>query len=447
MRGLADWNRREHAMALGGCKFLALMKSTNVNSVSVGFFKNCRVTHGGTNRPLSEILSDIKEGKWAKPIAQLRRLDYGSKPYDAQKGQLACFMLSASTATGGHKAIDIAEHTGLLQLDVDELGEDAARSLRDQLGNDPHIYASWLSPGGKGVKAALRISASVEGHKRAFAAAENYLRERYAIQIDQQCKDTCRLCFVSHDPDLRINGRAILLPVPDQVAVTAGLPAAGKLGLDSSPSLHASCSIAILHNNLFDEFPGLKQFYSREVILRIGTPQKGTRNAALVEMISRLFYVVHPRFVLAFAEIFYEHHATGIFADYPKEKFLSQARDILGGCLASYPSRELAPNEAELYARMGDDSDVRKAAFRISRSLAFCTSDPALPPPIFALSAEKLGYRLGILDMEAWRIQRKMEKLGIIREISKGKRRAKGEEPEASKYVWVPEQKVLPSAS
>lgn len=423
------------------------MKTTRSASIKVGFFTNCRQTKLGTNLPLHEILHDIKHGRWAKQIAALRRMEYGSKAYDTQKGRLACFMLSASTASGGHKATDIAEHAGFLQLDVDGLGEVKARALSARLGDDPHVYASWLSPGGQGVKGALRIPASVETHNRAFKAADAYILKNYGVKIDRSCKDPCRLCFVSHDPDMRINEDVVPLEISDVTGPTVEpRPAAGKSVVDSSPSLHAPCSIAILHNTLFDKYPGLKDFYKRHVTLRIGTPQKGNRNEALMEMVSNLAFVVHPRFVLAFVEVFHDQHSAGILSDYPKGKFMREARNLLEGCLATYQTHELTPAEASLYGQIHDDNGVWQAAFRISRSLAFCESDPTLPPPSYAMSDEKMGVRLGVLDMEAWRIYRKMEKAGIIRRISTGKCRTKGVKPEASKYLWLPERGGLNGA-
>ena len=45
--------------------------------------------------------------------------------------------------------------------------------------------------------------------------------------------------------------------------------------------------------------------------------------------------------------------------------------------------------------------------------MAYCNTDPTLPPPNFAMSDEKMAIRLGILDMEAWRLHRKLEKPGV----------------------------------
>lgn len=165
------------------------------------------------NRRVTKIFVFIRDGRWAKHVTELRGFAYGSAAYNAKKKTLPCFMLSASTATGGHTAAGILEHSGLLQIDVDSIGMGAACALRDRLAKDPHVLASWLSPGGEGVKAAFRIPASVDTHKKAFVAAQRYFQEVYGVTVDPSCKDPCRLCFVSHDPNLRTNENAIELQI------------------------------------------------------------------------------------------------------------------------------------------------------------------------------------------------------------------------------------------
>ena len=104
---------------------------------------------------------------------------------------------------GGHKAADVLEHSGLLQIDVDHV--DDVASLRDRIANDRHVVAAWISPSGMGVKAIMRIQPGVESHKATFKAATEYFREIYDVAIDEKCSDVGRLCFVSYDPDIIIN--------------------------------------------------------------------------------------------------------------------------------------------------------------------------------------------------------------------------------------------------
>jgi hypothetical protein len=158
------------------------------------------------------------------------------------------------------------------------------------------------------------------------------------------------------------------------------------------------------------------------------------RNAALVELVAGTFCVVHPRFVRAFAD-FYHRERQDVFADYPLEQWMREADAALTGCLADYAKKKLGPDEAVVYQNL--PSEEHAAAFRICHSLAACDSEPTTPPPLFFLSANKLGARLGMLDTQAWRIFRYLEKRGAIVEITKGTRRQSGKEAVATRFRWL----------
>jgi P4 family phage/plasmid primase-like protien len=95
-------------------------------------------------------------------------------------------------------------HSGFLQIDLDakDMHPRDPEAVRDQLRDDPHVQAAWLSPTGGGVKGLLYVGAcrTPKDHENAFFAAEAYFRETYALTLDKSCKDPVRLCFVSYDP-------------------------------------------------------------------------------------------------------------------------------------------------------------------------------------------------------------------------------------------------------
>ena len=408
------------------------MNSQEIMNREIAFFKSCRSKKGGRNVSLTEILDGTKNGKWSAAVTALRRAPFKSPEYATLKRDLPCFMLSASTATGGHKATDIEQHSGLLQLDIDGPGEFEAAELRDRLAADPHVLAAWISPGGAGVKGIMLCAAQLAKHREAFSAASAYVRDRYGVQMDQKCSDPCRLCFVSFDPDLRLNLRALPLPLPEQEAEPeAGAP----LTSDSSPSLPPASTSCILHNSgaLFRKFPALKPIYDLHVRRRIGTPQPGLRNAALVELVASNFCVVHPNIVLDFSNEFYRDQP-GLFADYPHGQWMKEARSALKGCLADYGQKNLGPMEMELYLELSDENHA--AAFRICRSLACCESNPEMQPPEFFLSFAQLGARLGVVDTPAWRIMKMLRQRGVVEILKRGDLRAAGKKAAATRWRW-----------
>ena len=106
-----------------------------------------------------------------------------------------------------------------MQVDIDWKDKPRIESeqLRDKLAKDPHIEAAFLSPTGLGVKCGLRIPLCVDdvAHKRAYFAAERYFKETYELDIDPNCKDVRRNCYLSFDPQLCINSHAIPLDIEE----------------------------------------------------------------------------------------------------------------------------------------------------------------------------------------------------------------------------------------
>jgi hypothetical protein len=389
-------------------------------STQITFFQHFGAT--GENVSLSKMLDGIKGNAWKGQVNRLRAKGRETVGYDDDKKKLPAFMLSGTTKSG-HKAADVIEHSGLLQIDVDKVGAVQVANLRDRIGEDKHILAAWISPSGDGVKAIMRIPAITAGHKAAFAAAVDYMRETHAKEIDEKCSDVGRLCFVSHDPALVVN----LDAVPLEVSAAFDEPARPD---NSSKSL--SPESYVLCNSLFIDFPDLKPLYFKLVHGRIGKPQRGERNAAMVEIVSSMFCVVSPFFALAFAEEFYRQHAE-TFSDYDFQTYQREALAVLEGCHASYPEKRLNTAERAAYAALTDERS--QTAFRIAQSLALCESQADFPPPLFFLSCEELRTRMKVFKMEAWRTLKKLEKAGIIKTEVAGKVWTKGNE-HATATVW-----------
>jgi hypothetical protein len=98
---------------------------------------------------------------------------------------------------------------------LDDLGAKLPE-VREKLEKSPHVFALFLSPTGYGLKPVLRVRADASCHKGSFRAVEKHVYELCGVQVDQKCKDSARLCFMSHDPELYVNENAIELePLPE----------------------------------------------------------------------------------------------------------------------------------------------------------------------------------------------------------------------------------------
>lgn len=314
----------------------------NLSTVEVGYLPKCTSTKGGTNVPLLELLEDIRNGKWREPVEALRGLPPGSKEYGKAKKRLHCIMLSATTLNGTRRQTGIGEHTGIIQADVDKLGGCEAVELWEKLASDPHILATWLSPGGEGVKAAVCVEASKEKHSQSFEAVRQHFLDVHGAGIDAQCKDISRLCFVSYDPNLRLNQRAVLLPTAGRSRSGQGLEVTALSPPSYSSTVLRSKDYSLhLHNNssqplaVWSDYPLLEPLYKRLVTARLGEPHKGTRNQTVVEIASLLYSAMSRQMMLVCVEAYWRQYQD-VFSDYPLSTFLNQAESVWKGCEGSY---------------------------------------------------------------------------------------------------------------
>ena len=180
---------------------------------TISMFANASNTNP-KDAKIKPILEAIRNGQYERQINRLRNYlkDGKKEEYDRDKKKLPAFTISGKFSK--RNANNLLEHSGIMQIDIDKV--ENPTELRDQLIQDPHICAAFLSPSSKGVKGLILTTSDSTKHKAAFIASENYLKARYNVSIDVACKDVSRLCFVSYDADLRTNPDAIPLPIPEE---------------------------------------------------------------------------------------------------------------------------------------------------------------------------------------------------------------------------------------
>ncbi len=151
---------------------------------------------------------------------------------DKLKKELPSITISGTFPSGERKKEKLIQHSGLLQIDVDKLSLDQVPLVKDQLAQDPHIEATFVSPTGTGVKAVMRIPVCLdnEEHRQTFLAAENYLFQKYQVKIDPSTKDVSRVMFVSYDKDLVFNNNT------EELDIAHWLPERKKSSMTSKQS-------------------------------------------------------------------------------------------------------------------------------------------------------------------------------------------------------------------
>lgn len=94
----------------------------------------------------------------------------------------------------------LKKHSGYICIDFDHV-EDLRDKQTDIINHD-FIYACWISPSGKGLKALVKV-ADGKKHRQHFQALQDIFPE-----IDKSGINESRVCFESFDPEMYINSDA-----------------------------------------------------------------------------------------------------------------------------------------------------------------------------------------------------------------------------------------------
>lgn len=126
---------------------------------------------------------------------------------------------------GGHIKTKIKQYTHLFCGDIDNLkSQEEAIRIKKLISSDPRVVLCFISPSQKGVKFILRLKTMPRPenilanennenrfkeldnyHKAWFTIISNEIKEKYNIELDSQCSNVNRLCYISYDPDAYFN--------------------------------------------------------------------------------------------------------------------------------------------------------------------------------------------------------------------------------------------------
>ena len=132
-----------------------------------------------------------------------------ARKYKACNFDFVCF-----SGTFSYRADNaLIKHSGLLCLDFDHIGTgDALWTLRRKLIADPY-FTTWLlftSPSGDGLKWVIDIDLGRCDHSTWFKAVRNYIMATYRHEVDKQCANISRSCFLPHDSSCYVHPSIII---------------------------------------------------------------------------------------------------------------------------------------------------------------------------------------------------------------------------------------------
>ncbi|EAR14045.1 VapE domain-containing protein [Robiginitalea biformata] len=161
----------------------------------ISYFNSGEFSKVGGDVELDDYLEYVRDGRWQDKVLAVRngKSDKTGVPSVTVSGRFE----------DRRRRDNLAEHSGIIGIDLD--AEDNADLLanRARLEQDPHCYACHTSIRGFGLVWYVKVSP--EKHLEAFQAIERYLANQYGVVVDPSGKDVSRLRFISYDPHLYLN--------------------------------------------------------------------------------------------------------------------------------------------------------------------------------------------------------------------------------------------------
>lgn len=172
----------------------------------LSLFKSLLTTEPDTTIDINQLYEAIKYGYLKDIILELRSSLAKDEYDDIKKNEIPAITLSGEFSQRNNKSL--IKHSGLIQVDIDEV--DNYEQVFSILCEDQFTYLCFKSPGGKGIKAVVKIFPSAETHKQQFLALEKYYKETYGLSLDPLCKDLSRCMLLSYDPEIYCNPHSSL---------------------------------------------------------------------------------------------------------------------------------------------------------------------------------------------------------------------------------------------
>ena len=155
------------------------------------------------HRPLSTILTAFQKDERVQQQVEQVRAAQDKESYAQAKNKLPVVIFGGKF--NNRKNTGLVEASGLMALDFDVDTQAESDELKDTLKYDPYIYSFFLSTGGLGYRALIKIpkvESDAQYKSYFYSISEHYKN------IDAACKDIARASFYTHDPDLYVNPEA-----------------------------------------------------------------------------------------------------------------------------------------------------------------------------------------------------------------------------------------------
>ncbi len=170
-----------------------------------------------SDKPLMEVLNDIKTGTYKTEIDKIRHLMSLGKEEEAETLKKQLLGFAASGVFDNYRSSENLEvYTQFIILDIDKLSESELNRIIPVINLAPYTYACFISTRGKGVKFIVRVNSNVEQHKTVYNQVVDYYEQALNTVVDTSGSDYARLCFMSYDENCYINTEATIFEIQEE---------------------------------------------------------------------------------------------------------------------------------------------------------------------------------------------------------------------------------------
>lgn len=177
----------------------------------ITIFKDFKDTLNPHQLTVEQTLDRIRLGRSKDKILEIREKIAKGEKIKEEKDSLPFVLFSVGKTKETINRYDkpthredasVVEHSGFFCLDFDKCDTD---KIIEQLKHDPYIFAAWLSPSGKGVKALVKCPPYIDKHDLYYTA----FLDRYP-SLDSTSRNISRGQYESYDPNLWINPNSLI---------------------------------------------------------------------------------------------------------------------------------------------------------------------------------------------------------------------------------------------
>jgi predicted P-loop ATPase len=219
------------------------METNILNNTVISYFSSIYSKEKEKDIILEDPIKIIKSDKYKSLTEEIRKTrDRGER--NKLKSKLPAVTISCRVKSA-HKASDVIVHSGLIQIDIDNLTDEEIKASKTKLKKDKYTFLLFDSPSGY-PKLIVQIPKEIHSHKRYFEALSLYYMKEYDLKVDPACKDISRLMYLSYDPNIFINENSIIF---DQISKEGNIKA---LKVDEKSKSDAKKIIEGIEQNKID---------------------------------------------------------------------------------------------------------------------------------------------------------------------------------------------------